>query len=249
MILGFRKFSKLVNSREWHDFIPPPPTRITKSIHIDLGAGSNPRNPFDCHHLIATDINIIKGNAPNIHYVKVDLTSILPFESDSIFSFSAYDVLEHIPRWERKLNGDIVFPFVNLMSEIFRCLAPGGLFMAVTPAFPAQSAFQDPTHVNFISIDTIKYFSGKNPWCKDLGYGFINGFNVIKNEWLLGNAPYNFTSKLEFMQRYQRLIPQIRLILKNNIFIKGFYRFSRRLSFFEKSTHLLWVLQKPYLEE
>ena len=75
----------------------------------------------------------------------------IPFGDDQFASVSAFDLLEHIPR---VLNGaspnNTVFPFVRLITEVWRVLAPGGLFHAVTPCYPGHEAFTDPTHVNII---------------------------------------------------------------------------------------------------
>jgi SAM-dependent methyltransferase len=167
--------------------------------------------------------------------MKCDLTRDLPFETNSIDSFSAFDVLEHIPRWERTENG-IEFPFINLMNEIYRCLKPGGLFIALTPAFPSEAAFQDPTHVNVISHATIGYFAGKEPWAKLLGYGFDQGFTVVTQTWQRGAGPLSDTSLL---LKFKSADWSSR--------IKIFLKLSKRilkLSRVQKPTHLLWVLSK-----
>jgi len=142
MLSNFR--IKKLSPKEWHDYIPQidTPTNFT---HVDLGAGNNPRNPFAATRLVTTDISQTDHNKQFL-----DLTRPLPFESNTIFSFSAFDVLEHIPRWERKPNNEICYPFVNLISEIYRCLVPNGIFIAVSPVFPSESAFTDPTHLNIL---------------------------------------------------------------------------------------------------
>jgi SAM-dependent methyltransferase len=152
------------------------------SVHVDLGSGGKPRNPFLASHLIATDHNDLFSNPLSMEFRKQDLTKPLKFADNSIDSFSAYDVLEHVPRWERLPDGQIIFPFVNLMSEIFRCLKPGGIFLALTPSFPSGAAFQDPTHINFISRDTVNYFAGP-AYSKVLMYGFNASFEIVYENW------------------------------------------------------------------
>jgi SAM-dependent methyltransferase len=205
------------------------------SIHVDLGAGNSPRNPFNATTLIATDIHKSFTRHDGVEFVVADLTRTLPFESNTISSFSAYDVLEHIPRWERVAD-EIQFPFINLMSEIYRCLAPGGIFLSVTPAFPKAEAFQDPTHVNIISKGTIRYFAAPEPWATLTGYGFVGSFQVISQTWLRGAGPYSSESLTNSLQG-SRNKDKMRICLK-------LVRRALKLIRNRNPTHLLWVLQK-----
>ena len=47
------------------------------------------------------------------------------------------------------------------MNEIYRVLKNRGKFYAFTPYYPKAQVFQDPTHVNFITVDTHEYFVEK----------------------------------------------------------------------------------------
>jgi SAM-dependent methyltransferase len=206
------------------------------SIHVDLGAGNAPRNPFNASRLVATDMHKSFIRPDGVEFVVADLTRPLPFDSNSISSVSAYDVLEHIPRWER-VDGEIHFPFIELMSEIHRCLIPDGLFIAVTPAFPNSEAFQDPTHVNIISKGTIRYFAAPEPWAALTGYGFVGSFQVIAQTWLRGAGPFAADSLVSSFSQ-QRKFEKIRTLFRilNRMLIASRNR---------KPTHLLWVLAKP----
>ena len=206
-----------------------------ESIHVDLGSGSNPRNPFQAKKLIATDFYSMHLGKNGTLFLKSDLTKKLPFEDNSISSFSAYDVLEHIPRWER-VNRKIEFPFVNLMNDINRCLKPGGIFIAVTPYFPRQEAFQDPTHINIITKSTIRYFANPEPWTKLLGYGLTNGFDVVVNVPLRGSGPMSQKSELN-------LAKSTSYSSKFFIYLRLFRRFIKLFKV-RKPSHLLWVLKK-----
>ncbi len=206
------------------------------STHVDLGAGNAPRNPFGASRLIATDMHRSFTRPDGVEFVVADLTRALPFESNSISSFSAYDVLEHIPRWER-IEGEIHFPFIELMSEIYRCLAPGGIFLAVTPAFPSAEAFQDPTHVNIISKGTIRYFAAPEPWATLTGYGFDGSFEVIAQTWLRGAGPFAGNSLIANFE-LQRKSDKARTLIK-------IARRAGSAARNRKPTHLLWVLNKP----
>jgi SAM-dependent methyltransferase len=120
------------------------------------------------------------------------------------------------------------------MSEIHRLLKPGGVFYAVTPGYPSPAAFQDPTHVNFITLGTIEYFSGSSVHARTLGYGFDGEFEVLHNSWLKGAGPsadsrlnlsrstnsFDFTSVLKYLRRFW-------LLIRNR-----------------KPAHILWVLKR-----
>lgn len=216
------------------------------AVHVDLGSGNHPRNPFKASKLIATDHIHLFHSENNVQFLVQDLTKTLNFADNSIDSFSAYDVLEHIPRWERLNTDEIVFPFVNLMSEIFRCLTPGGLFLAITPSFPSGAAFQDPTHVNLISRETVNYFAGPT-FANELMYGFEYNFKIIYENWTWAGLPYP--------EKFQEIETRLNKKTIKNYFHKLARRYEviyvsylwLKLSILRKKnpTHLLWILQKP----
>ena len=236
------RYNRWLHEQSWQESIPFQHPE-SDAIHVDLGAGNSPRNPFRASSLVATDFHSNFTNSNGVKFLQADLTSRLPFQDGEISSFSAYDLLEHIPRWERTSIGQIQFPFISLMNEINRCLKNGGIFVAVTPAFPSTAAFQDPTHVNFISRETLSYFLGTEPWARQLGYGFQGSFEVIYEGWLLGIGPYperienrmnQDTGKNQWLNYLYQHQPVLYYSLK---WLK------RKLS--RKSpTHLLWVLRK-----
>jgi len=148
---------------------------MTKAL--DLGCGLNPKNPFNCDELSGIDIRENKDKK----IFNIDLiVDPIPFKDNFFDYVTAYDFIEHIPRViylpQRK------FPFVDLMSEIYRVLKPGGKFLSHTPAFPYSPAWRDPTHVNIITTETFPmYFDSEKCWAKI--YGFKGGFEIEKQYW------------------------------------------------------------------
>jgi SAM-dependent methyltransferase len=143
------------------------------SQHLDLGCGAVPRNPYGCDDLYGVDL-AGRTTDPRIRGANLALRPI-PFDSDRFDSVSAYDFLEHVPRVLPTPDGQSTrMPFVELMNEVWRVLRPGGMFYASTPVYPAKAAFQDPTHVNFMTVDTHRYFC--RPEKLAAIYGFTGEF-------------------------------------------------------------------------
>jgi len=151
---------------------------MTKSL--DLGCGVTPKNPFNADEVYGIDVR----EDLESKIKKADLViDPIPYADETFDYVTAYDLIEHIPRViyapvRRK-------PFVELMSEVYRVLKPGGIFLSSTPGYPHAAAFIDPTHVNFISEGTLPYYFGDkaadSPWA--IIYGFKGAFAVKSEEW------------------------------------------------------------------
>jgi SAM-dependent methyltransferase len=146
---------------------------------LDLGCGPNPRNPFAADLVYGVDLQTFDN--PLIKVADLAIQPI-PFD-DCMFEYvTAYDFLEHIPRQlylSDSQKGGVVrlYPFVQVMNEIWRVMKLGGTFMSSTPAFPHAAAFQDPTHVNYVTPDTFgEYFDEFKTWGKN--YGFKGKFSI-----------------------------------------------------------------------
>jgi SAM-dependent methyltransferase len=236
-----RKFSRYLLSNVWGREVPKFSSNF-KTTHVDIGAGNNPRNTFGAAFLIAVDLFVEPKVIGNTIYIKCDATSRIPIEDNSVESISCYDFMEHVPRWTKNESDIIKFPFIEFMNEMNRCLKPGGIFYAITPAFPSGAAFQDPTHVNFISVKTIEYFAGSKALARELGYGFTGSFEVVAQKWMSVKDGFPKQSRGKWMIGSNLDWTNTSLI--KALFISTPNYLIRR--FFQKKTHLLWVLQKNF---
>lgn len=151
------------------------------SRHLDIGCGHRPRNPYACDELFGIDLAGAAADSGPIRRANLVLQPI-PFADSHFDSVSAYDFLEHVPRVLPTADGRATrFPFIELMNEVWRVLAPGGRFFALTPAYPSKAAFQDPTHVNIITTGTHTYFT--RPERQGAMYGFTGDFRLLRCHW------------------------------------------------------------------
>ncbi|MBS4067305.1 MAG: class I SAM-dependent methyltransferase [Sulfurimonas sp.] len=174
--------------------------------HLDIGCGKRPRNPYNRDIVWGVDISESAAlENGNIKLCNVALDPI-PFEDAFFDSVSAYDFLEHLPRMLIN-NGSVRFPVVEFMNEVWRVLKPGGLFYAVTPAYPRQEVFVDPTHINVITEKTHEYFTAPHYLARM--YGFEGHFIVRRIRWvrlMRDYEPYNPT----LSQRFKRFKDRIK---------------------------------------
>lgn len=157
---------------------------VVPDRHLDLGCGTSPRNPYRRGALCGTDIRPLNSCAMTEFKAANLFVDSIPWPDGYFQSVSAFDFIEHVPRVLPTRDGQgIRFPFVELMDEIWRVLAPEGRLFALTPCFPAAAAFQDPTHVNIITETTHAYFCGSEPLARM--YGFGGRFEAVRAEWAI----------------------------------------------------------------
>jgi len=170
--------------------------RVPGSKHLDFGCGSTPRNPFDCEIVETLDL----VGAGIVSSVEIENGMPIPFPDDYFDSISAYDVLEHISRNDLGKN-----LFIFYMNEFSRVLKVNGHGLFIFPEWNTPDAFSDPTHVNYITKETLNYFIGVN---SNGGYaGITTNFDVLINsnlrlwkKWVY-QAEMNKNSQKESLRR------------------------------------------------
>lgn len=108
--------------------------------------------------------SIDKTNADII----ADLDGPWPFEDGSVGVIRAHDAIEHLK------------DPIHTMKEAYRCLAPNGWFLTMTPSTDGRGAFQDPTHVSFWNSNSFWYYT-KEEQAKYIGKPVRFQLNRIKN--------------------------------------------------------------------
>ena len=81
-----------------------------------------------------------------------------PFESESVDRVYIDNCLEHLDS-----------P-MSVMEEIHRILKPGGEVKVIVPYFRSPSAFHDPTHKTFYTVESFSYYDPEHPICKRYDY-------------------------------------------------------------------------------
>lgn len=216
----------------------PKSWRISSNIHLDMGCGINPRNPFAAEKVYGVDIlSNLENKTKGFSYLQVMPGERIPLNDSSLDSLSGFDFLEHLPRGAT-LESNF---FILFMNEAHRVLQKGGILLLVTPAFPSPASFQDPTHVNFISEGTINYFIGNFPPARILGYGFTGNFKLLKQEWV---GPFSkIWSAPEKSEIFHKSYP-LEIIHELKKIISKPQRIRSIIAAIRNPTHLIWLLEK-----
>lgn len=177
--------------------------RGRRSRHLDMGCGAAPRNPYRRDELHAVDLRDCQ-TAPSVVFRTANLTlEPIPYADGYFDSVSAFDFLEHVPRILMHPSGQATrFPLIELMSEVWRVLVPGGRFYALTPCYPNAEAFRDPTHVNIMTDQSHEYFCGERPY--GANYGFVGRFETLRAEWVV-SKDVETAGEFTLGQRVRRL--------------------------------------------
>ena len=173
---SLRSLSQLPQTKDLQPYFEKysaSPGRSHETTTLDIGCGTNPRNPFAAQTTYGIDIR--EDLEKNIKYADLTVEKI-PYP-DAYFNYiTAYDFLEHVPRIlylpERR------FPFIELMNEIHRTLKPNGIFLSHTPIYPFSPVFRDPTHVNIITEETFPMYFDDTTQAGKM-YGFNGSFKIL----------------------------------------------------------------------
>ena len=150
-------------------------------IMLDLGCGNKKRIGtigVDYNSRVDGDINHDLNIFP------------YPFDAETIDRVYIDNCLEHLDS-----------P-MKVMEEIHRILKHGGEVKVIVPYFRSPSAFHDPTHKTFYTIESFSYYDPEHPICKRYDYtkahfevkkivfhehlknGFVKGMMVsMANKW------------------------------------------------------------------
>lgn len=121
-------------------------------ISLDLACGNNKQKGF-------TGIDIVgppKSQADIVHNL---MEFPWPVKDNSVKEVFSSHYIEHIPHGDGYHD-----PLFQFMDEIYRILKPGGIARFIAPYYTSVRAFQDPTHLRFISEPMFQYFT--KPWRK-----------------------------------------------------------------------------------
>lgn len=145
-----------------------------ETIALDLGCGPKAMNRFGASK--AYGVDLYEDKEQGVLKCRLGFQK-LPFEDNSIDYLTAYDLLEHIPRYS-DIEEIGHAPFIFLMNECYRVLKKNGLFLSMTPIYPYLGAFQDPTHNNIMTVHTFEYYFSNSKLAIASHYGINAEFNI-----------------------------------------------------------------------
>jgi len=114
--------------------------------------------------------------------VVCDITTPLPFSSDSVEEVLLDNVIEHVP--------DIA----ALMREVVQVCAEGATITIITPHFTAWASWRDPTHVHHLSYFSMDHF--ESGWLAEQMEG---GVSVLKRRLSFGGGVMGLLGRLVFL--------------------------------------------------
>lgn len=146
---------------------------------VDLGCGDKKREGY-----FGIDIS----NYPEVDLVADLRFTPLPFDAQQLETVYASHFLEHLNFHE----------VIYLFNEVYRVLAPGGIFEIVVPHAASYAQWVDLSHKTAWTEDTFGYFTPENTYHYSWFYEHqgkrvpvINKWEVLKND---STPPYQYTA-------------------------------------------------------
>ncbi|MBN2508231.1 MAG: hypothetical protein JXQ71_16220 [Verrucomicrobia bacterium] len=104
-----------------------------------------------------------------------------PLEADWFEEVFANNVVEHLAN------------LPAILTEIHRVSRHGALLHIRTPHFASLSSWEDPTHVNHLSLDSFDYFCGST---RHVGHYTRCRFEVVRKKLHFGGHPLSLLGRL-----------------------------------------------------
>lgn len=160
-------------------------------VKVDLGCGNNKQKGF-----IGVDITKEGTQADIAHDLLHDFP--WPFEDSSVDEAFASHFIEHVPHGDGYHD-----PLFDFMNEIWRIIKPGGIVRFIAPYYTSVRAFQDPTHLRFISEPMFQYFNEDWRKLNKLEhYPIKTNFKILKLDHAVSEE---FTGKSQDAVAYQAM--------------------------------------------
>lgn len=151
------------------------------NLVVDLGCGKNKR----CKDLESIGVDIVGKPVTEADVICNLGFQHIPLPDNSCRLVMAHDLLEHIPHtvWAQDKGVMVrLQPTVQLFNEVYRILAPDGIFEMNTPAYPHEGTFVDPTHSSVWTPTTYEYFANSYGGFKE-AYGHRTNFKIVERRW------------------------------------------------------------------
>lgn len=148
-----------------------------EKVYLDLGCGRRKRPGY---------IGVDKSGLDGIDLV-CNLEKGIPLRDNCVDRIFANYFFEHVR--------NLVF----LFQEIYRVCRDGAVVEFVVPYYASINAFKDPTHCNFFTEETFKYFS-KDKWYGS-DYRIDTNFEMVNIKYHYSNLIKQLPFK-KYLRRY-----------------------------------------------
>lgn len=129
---------------------------MNKKIFLDLGCGNRKKDGY-----IGIDVSYLKGVD-----IIADADNGLPLKDNTVDGVYSNYFLEHTK------------DLVGVFQEIYRVSKREAIVTIIVPYYASINAFKDPTHRQFFTEETFKYFS-KDKWYGS-DYNINTDFRVLE---------------------------------------------------------------------